>query len=112
MSAFTELSFVRRSKRRNSNWHLPAPPSNYVEAKRVNPDGSCNTTDVALYGIGCGQGKKAAHEYLDFIRRNNPNRCGGYLQHLVLGMLEAPQDNLLRGQIVGFFFALECEAFA
>lgn len=108
-SGFLALSFVRRSKRHTSNWHLPAPPSTYVEAQRVNSDGSRNSRDTALYGIGCTQGSAAAREYLSALRACHGDTCGGWLQHFVLAMLDAPRDNLLRGQIVGFFTALEAE---
>lgn len=111
-SGFLALSFVRRSKRRNSNWHLPAPPSNYVEAQRVNSDGSRNSRDVALYGIGCTQGSAAAREYLSVLRTCHGDTCGGWLQQFALAMLDAPRDSLLRGQIVGFFTTIEAEVIA
>lgn len=91
--------------------YLSAPPENYVQARCVNPDGSTNHRDVALYAIGCEQGKAAAYQYLE-----RHNRAGehdmGRLHYLVLDMLDAPRDSLLRGQVVGFFHTLEKAALA
>lgn len=106
-----DLSFVRFSKGEYNYWNFPTCPENYVEARRVNSDGTLSDRDSALYGIGCDQGKEAAREYLAYVATaaDNVLNSGGHLQHLVLDILEAPRDELLRGRIVGFFATLDME---
>lgn len=111
IDAFHRLSFVNHPKRGKANnrasfWHLPPPPDNYVEAQRVNSDGSVNDVGTALYGIGCKQGQSAAIEFLDMVH-DHPEVGPGRLQYIVLGMLEADRGDHLRGQVVGFFSTLE-----
>lgn len=106
---FSSLSFIRRGRKRDqlSNWHVPSPPDNYVEAQRVQFDGSVLDRDAALYGIGYEQGKAAAREWMNYVQSREMD-CGGTLQHIVFGMRDdAPDGALLRGQIVGFFTTIE-----
>lgn len=106
---FSSLSFIRRGRKADklSNWHMPPPPDNYVEARRVQSDGSLIDRDCALYGIGCQQGKDAAREWVNYVQRREMD-CGGTLQFIVFGMRDdAPDGALLRGQIVGFFTTIE-----
>jgi hypothetical protein len=109
--SINDLSFVRFSKKKYSYWNFLTYPENYVEATRTNPDGTVNDRDVALYCIGCDQGKEAAREYLALVAaaKGYVRANGGILQHIVLDILEAPRDELLHGRIAGFFATLDME---
>lgn len=62
------------------------------------------------YGGGCEFGVWAAVAYLKMLRAEE-DTGGGFLQHIVLGMLErnatADDDHSFRGQVVGFFSTLD-----
>lgn len=65
------------------------------------------------YGGGCETGKALAKIYLKHLREHRDAAySGGYLQHIVLDMLEnahekSPERDAFCGQVVGFFSVLD-----
>lgn len=108
IEAFEALSFVRRGKKR-SDWDPKPFPDSYIEARRVCSDGDVVDRGVAEYGLGCDYGKKAAREYIDYLKQYNSFEYGGSLQHIAIDMLMGRNDSedLINGHAVGFFTELE-----
>lgn len=61
------------------------------------------------YGIGCEIGRNLARIYIHHVMSYNPSEECGFLQRVVLDMLDADQklSEQRRGEIVGFFLILE-----
>lgn len=65
------------------------------------------------YGGGCDTGAALAKIYLKHLREHGrAASAGGFLQNIVLDMVdsehgESPEQDALRGQVVGFFSVLE-----
>ncbi len=87
---------------------MGANPSN---GKKFSRWGLPANAKTGSYTGGCNAGSAAAIAFLKFLRervKTEGTYGGGYLQHVVLDMLpHQPKNTELRGQVVGFFSALD-----
>ena len=107
--AWRKLSFYNRRTR--SSWSPRIPSAAYIEAQRICGDRGKLDRGTAEYGVGCGVGRAAADEYIEFVREHGGfygYSFGCSLQTIMMDMLlgKSSDDHMARGQAVGFCSAL------
>ncbi len=75
-----------------------------------------NSKSLAAYGEGCSRGHELAKQWLENPKRCNPS-TGGTLQYVILDLAQRYKEavseeeiSLIRGEIVGFSYRIECPA--
>jgi hypothetical protein len=111
-AAYEALKFVRphRGGGIQSHWAPQLPSEEHIEARRYACSDGPLDRGTAEYGIGCGIGAEAAREYLSYLAKWKSSEHSKRLTDILFDMIPGlgrSNAMLLRGEIVGFFYAID-----